>query len=41
MFELAIVAATIGRIYQLSVNTEEPAARSVYVGCLFNVHHII
>lgn len=41
MFELAIVAATIGRIYQLSVNTEEPAARGVYVGCLFNVHHII
>lgn len=40
-FELAIVAAAIGRIYQFSVYAEEPAPRGIYIGCLFNVHYII
>lgn len=40
-FELAIVAAAIGRIDQLSVYAEEPASRNVDVGRLFDVYNII
>lgn len=40
-FQLAIIAAAIGRIYQFSVYAEEPAARNIYIGSLFDVHYII
>lgn len=40
-FQLAVEAAAIGGIYQFSVYAEQPATRGIYIGCLFNVHHII
>ena len=41
MLELAIEAAAIGRIYQFTVYSEEPAPRNIYIGWLFNVNYII
>lgn len=41
MFELAVVAAAIGRINQFSVYAEEPASWNVDVGRLFNIYHFI
>lgn len=41
MLWLAIVAATVRRIDEFSVNTEKPAPWGVYISRLLDVHNIV